>query len=395
MKRSVTLFYRDPIECIQSLLSHPLFEHSINFVPRKVWSTTARLSHIYDEWLMGEHTWDLQASPTLSDLNTELPEGGTLLGVVLSSDKTNISIMSGNRMAHLLLLTLANITSDIRSKGSLHGHLLLALFPVPSFIHKKSHVHSLLSDRLFHHCLNLVLIPLKTAAAIGVMMSDLWGNLRYCFTPLVGYIVDMPEQSLLAGTNPRTSPMSIATYKEFSDNKRHDPRTAQYTLNAISAACAQADPNDFTSFLKAAKSRVLNGVHEPFWRDWPLSDPARFLKVEPLHHFFRFSWDHDKQWCISAVGEDEFDYHFSLLQTLVGYRSFPDGISKLKQVTGCDHRSIQQYILCVIAGTVALHFLTAICALLDFRYLAQMPVFNDQVLIKLDVGTGQCQPQTL
>ena len=129
--------------------------------------------------------------------------------------------MSGNHMAHPLLLTLANITTDIRSKGSLHSHLLLALLPVASFIHKKSRIRSLLCDRLLHHCLDLVLTPLKIAASIGVMMNDPRGNLRYCFTPLVGYIADTPEQSLLACMSPKVSSMSTATYKEFGDDKHH------------------------------------------------------------------------------------------------------------------------------------------------------------------------------
>jgi len=72
------------------------------------------------------------------------------------------------------------------------------------------------------------------------------------------------------------------------------------------------------------------------------------------------------------------------LQTPVGYRSFADGISKLKQVTGRDHRSIQRYILCIVTGAAPLCFLVAIHALLDFRYLAQMPVFNEWGLAKLD-----------
>ena len=42
-----------------------------------------------------------------------LPPGATTLGVVLSSDKTNISIMSGNRMAHPVLISLANIDARI------------------------------------------------------------------------------------------------------------------------------------------------------------------------------------------------------------------------------------------------------------------------------------------
>ena len=294
--------------------------------------------------------------------------------------------MSGNRMAHPLLLSLANIAMDVHSKGSLHGHLLLALLPVPTFIHKKSRVRSLLSDRLLHRCLDLVLTPLKIAAAIGVMMNDPRGNLRYCFTPLVGYIADTPEQCLWACTRPRVSSMSTATYKEFGDDKCHDPRTAEHTLNAINALCVQADPDEFSIFLKAVKSHGLNGVHEPFWRNWPLSDPDRFLKVEPLHHFFRMGWDHDIQWCITAVGEDEIDYRFNLLQTPVGYRSFSDGILKLKQVTGRDHRSIQRYILCIVAGAAPPCFLAAIRALLDFRYLAQMPVFDERALAKLDAA---------
>ena len=66
-------------------------------------------------------------------------------------------------MTHSLLLSLANIATDVCSKGLLHGHLLLILLPVPTFIHKKSWVHSLLSNRLLHHCLNLILTPLKIA----------------------------------------------------------------------------------------------------------------------------------------------------------------------------------------------------------------------------------------
>jgi hypothetical protein len=67
----------------------------------------------------------------------------------------------------------------------------------------------------------------------------------------------------------------------------------------------------------------------------------------------------------------------------VGFRRFEDGISRLKQVTGRDHHSIQQYIIGVIAGAVLCRFLVAIRALVDFRYLAQTPVFTDDSLAQL------------
>jgi len=136
----------------------------------------------------------------------QIPNGATLLGIVLSSDKTNISVMTRNQMRHPLLLSLANINSGIHSKGSLHHHVLLVLLLVASFIHKKTHVCSLLSNQLIHESLDFMLNPLKTAAAIGIMMSDPVSNLCYCFTPLVTYIADTPKQCLLSCASLKASP---------------------------------------------------------------------------------------------------------------------------------------------------------------------------------------------
>ena len=111
-----------------------------------------------------------------------------------------------------------------------------------------------------------------------------------------------------------------------------------------------------------------------------------FLKPEVLHHFHRLFWDHDLQWCIVVVGPDEIDYRFALVQVAVGYRSFAEGVSKLKQVTGRDHRAVQRYIIGVIAGAVPPKFLVAIRALLDFRYLAQMPRFDDNILDRIEAS---------
>ncbi|KAI6039397.1 hypothetical protein EDC04DRAFT_2527380, partial [Pisolithus marmoratus] len=92
------IYYQDPLKCLQSLLSHPFFTPHISITLQRVWSSSAGIFCIYQDWLLGNHAWDLQ-----------ILNGRTLLGVVLSSDKTNISVMTGNRMAHPLLLSLANI----------------------------------------------------------------------------------------------------------------------------------------------------------------------------------------------------------------------------------------------------------------------------------------------
>ena len=54
-------------------------------------------------------------------------------------------------------------------------------------------------------------------------------------------------------------------------------------------------------------------------------------------------WDHDAKWCVHEAGGTEIDFRFSNPHT--GFGHFTEGISSLKQVTGCDHHDVQQYIV--------------------------------------------------
>ncbi|KAG0701310.1 hypothetical protein DFH29DRAFT_876015 [Suillus ampliporus] len=56
----------------------------------------------------GDHAWNLQLKRPQKDLS----EGTSLLGVVLSSDKTKVSNIAGNHYAHPLLVSLTNINPD-------------------------------------------------------------------------------------------------------------------------------------------------------------------------------------------------------------------------------------------------------------------------------------------
>jgi hypothetical protein len=52
-------------------------------------------------------------------------------------------------------------------------------------------------------------------------------------------------------------------------------------------------------------------------------------------------------------------------------------------VTGRDHRNLQRYIIGVIAGVPSNEFVIAIRALIEFRYLAQAPVIEDNVRARI------------
>ncbi|KAG2125423.1 hypothetical protein DEU56DRAFT_892650 [Suillus clintonianus] len=324
-KSPAVLYWRDPLECIATIFNHPLFHNRIDYAPRKVYSTAQKLSRIYTEWMTGDHAWEMQSA---------LPRGATLLGTILSSDKTCITALSGDRVAHPLLISLANIHMATRLKSSSNAFLLTALLPVAKFIHKNKRMKGMLQDRLIHHCLNIVLQPLKLAAQSGVMLSDPIGRSRYCFT----------------------------------------------TLEQLEIVRSRAHPDDLEEFFREAQKFRLNGVDKPFWWDWLLAEPSRFFTPESLHHIHKKFWDHDAQWIILAVGGSEIDFRFSIIQPTTGYRHFYSGISKLKQVTGRCHRDVQRSIIAVSADAAPPGVIVAVRALMHFNYLVQSPCIDDKDL---------------
>ena len=242
---------------------------------------------------------------------------------------------------------------------------------------------------MIHACLNLICHPLKVVTRNGQWMSDYFGNTRLCYTPLVGYIADTPEATALTGVSGKTSHLTMAFSSHFGNSFPHPPHTADQVLTDLSTLSSSVEPWDLTHYVKEARERFrLNGIDLPFWQDWTLPtgvipNPYHSFPIKILHHFHKCFWDHDLKWCIRALGEEEIDFRFSLLQPCCGFQNFPSGVSKLKQVTGREHHNIQCYILGVIAGAAPAEFILAIRTLLNIHYFAQMWHVDTTVLDKI------------
>ncbi|KAI5983937.1 hypothetical protein F5J12DRAFT_729491 [Pisolithus orientalis] len=354
-KHPVHLYWHDPLECIAWLLNHPLFSDQFDFVPRHVYKMPKKLCRVYTESF---YSINVPQSQLLSRV--------TLLGTILSSDKMNITTLCGGSVAHPLLISLANIKMSTCLKLSFNSFMLAALLPVPKFMHKNKHMCSLLKDRLIHECLDIILEPVKQAAKLSIMLLDSLGHMWYCFTPIVGYITDTPEAAMLAAVGGKTSPITMAMYKQFRDPFRHEPQTVSTTLAQLAVVKSKVHPTNIQVFFHKAQHFRLSRVSDPFWRDIPLSCPSTFVTLEPLHHLHKEFWDHDMKWCINVVGEAKVDFCFSVLQPTVGFHHFKGGVAKLKQVTGHVHCDVQHYIIGVITGAAPPKIITAIHALMDF-----------------------------
>lgn len=256
-------------------------------------------------------------------------------------------------------------------KATSHSFSLAAYLPIPKFENVSAQEQSLLSSRVYHVCLDIITQSLKRAEDVGSDLSDPTGQVRKCHTPLVSWIADLPEQRVLSGVTSNQSPTSIATLEQFGDGVCYPRRTRDITLVKIAIACSTTDPKDLPAFIKTCSALGLNGVHQPFWRDWGRADPSQFLTPDALHQWHKFFFDHVVKWVINIMGGEELDRRMAAIQPRVGVRHWPRGVSKLKQCTGREHRDLEKILVVCAAGAVDDSCLRAIRAIIEFIFLAQ------------------------
>ncbi|EGN93959.1 hypothetical protein SERLA73DRAFT_78341 [Serpula lacrymans var. lacrymans S7.3] len=292
-EKPMILLYRDGLGVVRSLFGNPIFAKHMMMDPKQVVNKDGEQE--YSEWMTGDYAWAIQ---------DQLPISSTIVGVVGASDKTTVTRGTGGIDMHPTFFTLTNISLDVRMKATTHSWLCTAFLPIPTFLDCRTEYQSILSDHVWHTCMDIVTKNLKMAASTGVWMAD-------------------PMQMIACSTK-NLSPISHACLKEFA-------------INSI-----QSDMWDFGSFVPEAKAKGLSGVHHLFWRDWPLADPSKFLVPKVLHTCHKFFFEHVLLWCKEAIGRDELGAH---------YRSL--------HMTGREHREIQRTIVAMSAGAVTPSFLRA------------------------------------
>ncbi|KAG1872583.1 hypothetical protein C8R48DRAFT_769988 [Suillus tomentosus] len=367
----IELIWRDALEVVKQLFSDPIFTNHMTYTPHVVNVGNQRE---YGDYMSADMAWRIQ---------DHLPVGATQVPIILGSDKTHVTRITGGLEMHPVFLTIGNIDSEVRSKATLRAWRCIAYMPIAKFrVH--SDYQSILQARLWHKCMDLVLANLKAAALDGCFMPDPSRYIRYVFTPLVAHVCDLPEASMIATVAKNASPVTMAVQVDFGDGILHPPRTGKHTLQQIANISRNVDPWDLDKFQKAAKVANLSGVHMPFWRDWIYACPSVFLAGEVLHTCFKFFADHPLKWVKEAVGAHELDNRFIVQHKRVGTRHFAKGITQVKQMTGREYRDIQRTIVASIAGATSPQFVRAIRAIVEFIYLAQNPVHSPETLQSME-----------
>lgn len=66
-KMPVSVYYRNPIECLRCLMLNPLVSDHIEFKPYRVYKDSQLKDRVFTEWLSGDVAWNMQVKYSLLD----------------------------------------------------------------------------------------------------------------------------------------------------------------------------------------------------------------------------------------------------------------------------------------------------------------------------------------
>ncbi|KAH8999683.1 hypothetical protein EDB86DRAFT_3075750 [Lactarius hatsudake] len=103
----LSFYFRNVLQCIQTLFGDPEFAHELAFAPERHYSDPECTCRIYSEMHTGDWWWAVQTS-----LELQQPSA-TVVPLILSSDKTQLILFQG-KAAYPVYLTIGNIPKATR-----------------------------------------------------------------------------------------------------------------------------------------------------------------------------------------------------------------------------------------------------------------------------------------
>ena len=312
--------------------------------------------------------------------------GASVIPVIVSSDRTKVTLF-GSKTAYPLYLTIGNLPKEIRCKPSCGGQILLAYLPETKLMQVTNKAaRKRMITNLFHFCLRHILAPLDKAGARGMTMSDGLGVVRRVHPLLAAFVGDYPEQVLVTGVKSGDCPKCTVSYKELGNPQA--PSELR-DIHAVHDLLSKAQI-DYQDYVKACKNLRFKPIPGPFWAPLPFIDIFQAITPDILHQLHQGVFKHVIKWLVKSYGSAEIDARCQRLVPNHHIRIFTGGISGLSRLTGKEHAMIGRIILGVIAdmnlpnGFDTTRLLRAVRALLDFMFIAQLPIISTRHLFIME-----------
>ncbi|KZS88846.1 hypothetical protein SISNIDRAFT_417541 [Sistotremastrum niveocremeum HHB9708] len=358
---TVELYHRDILECIEDILGDPKLKEAMHYAPTRVWSDAEKQERFYSDMWTGDWWWETQE---------RLPDGSTIVPIIFATDKTKLSVFSGDKVAWPVYMTIGNISKDVRRKISQRAWRLVGYLPIAKMdCFQNQEARRINNWQLYHECMSRICKPLYSLGpeTRGVQIGCADGFARQCYPFLSVFTVDHPERCLIACCKENYCPECEVKPNDRGEHTPSPPRSRS-SLEYIDAF------RDNPYLDRADIDRLgLRLVLKPFWRNLPVFHVYRGFAPDILHQLHKGVFhSHLVDWCCRILGDEEVDARFKSLPRHSSLRHFHKGISKISQWTGREFKEMEKVFVPVVVGAET-EVVVAARAVLDFIYYASLP----------------------
>ncbi|KAI6155779.1 hypothetical protein BKA82DRAFT_4326792 [Pisolithus tinctorius] len=349
MLDSYDVWYQDPHKVIHNVLARADLIGRIDYVPYREYDSTNNQRR-WEDFMSGAWAWN-EADRIISEDPTTA--GATLIPIILGSDKTTVSVATGQTDYYPLYLSIGNVCNTIR-RAHCSAVVLIGFLAMPKTT--REHAKIILCGNKYY---------------------------RRVIYSLAAYIADYEEQVLLSCIVRNWCPKCLAHRESLDDDALRRRREH-----------ADAVIEEF-DFCKLWDTYGIVGDIVPFTNDFPCADIYGMLSPDILHQLIKGGFkDHLVDWVehylIHIHGKtqvekvlDEIDWRIAAVAPYTGLRRFPQG-RHFKQWTSDDSKGLMKVYIAAIEGYVPQYVVFTFRAFLEFCYLVRRNVITQQTLVEID-----------
>ncbi|EMD31631.1 hypothetical protein CERSUDRAFT_78076 [Gelatoporia subvermispora B] len=270
------IWFRDMRQVMRNLLSNPEFDGEFDYTP---------IDFMSGDWAWGEASTIAGENPGTI--------GSMLVPIILRSDKTTVSVATGQNEYHPVYASIGNVHNNVR-RAHRNAMVVIGFLAIPKVqLILASATKDMEDDaafrkfkrQLMHTSLSMMLCSLKTNMSKPVVVRCPDGRFQRAVFTIGPYIADYPEQVLLTCINQGWCPRCKAKRLDLENDAK--PRSREW-LNAMTASLP-------TGTLRKKHSIVKDAI--PFTNDFPRADIHDLISPEILHQLIKGTFkDHLVSW---------------------------------------------------------------------------------------------------
>ncbi|EMD36420.1 hypothetical protein CERSUDRAFT_52595 [Gelatoporia subvermispora B] len=373
------VIYRDPCQVVKEIIANPSFDGEFDYTPkREHLPNNAGLRR--KDFMSGDWAWD-QATKIAKDPQTD---GAMFVPVILSTDKTTVSVATGQNEYYPVYASIGNVHNNVR-RAHRNAVVVIGFLNIPKASKECEKDAEFLKFRrqLVHTSLAAMLETLKPGMEVPDIVRCADGHFRKAIYGIGPYIADYPEQALIACVVQGWCAKCTAEPPDLDSGG--DLRWKEHT-EAVIEQLQTGEAWDSYG--------IVNDIM-PFTNDFPRADIHELLSPDLLHQLIKGTFkDHLVSWVEDYLeivhGEEgakkiltDIDNRIASAPPFSNLRRFPEGRG-FKQWTGDDSKALMKVWLPAIVGYVPSKMVKAIAAFLDFCYLARRNVHTPESLDEMD-----------